>query len=189
MKTIVLIVAVSTLLLACNQTEEKEIGTIDSTNTNTVKADTTTINTNPVKTDTGTINTNPVNPDTTTQKIVTTAPTVSLQNFWVLENVDGKPLDPKNFPNGTPYFELNVKKNKVSGHAGCNGINGSIKVQGKNIAFGNLITTKATCSAQDFENSYLSGLSDHTIPYRIEGAKLYLTLEPNRIFVYRKIEQ
>ena len=186
---IALIVAVSTSIVACNQTEDKEIGTIDSTNTSTVKVDTTTINTNSVKADTATINTKPVNPDTAIQRIITTAPTASLQNFWVLESVDGKPLDPKNFPNGTPYFELNVKNNKVQGHAGCNGINGSIKVQGKNIVFGNLITTKATCSAQDFENSYLRGLSDHAIPFRIEGAKLYLTLEPNRIFVYRKIEQ
>jgi putative lipoprotein len=107
----------------------------------------------------------------------------------VLESVDGKPLDPKDFPNGTPYFELSTKKNKVSGHAGCNGINGSIKVQGNNIVFGKLATTKATCAAKDFENDYLKGLSDHSVPYRIEGIRLYLTLEPNRMFIYRKIQQ
>jgi heat shock protein HslJ len=186
MKTISLIFTVSISILACNQSEDKEIGTYEPVNTATNKPDTTTATTKITNTD------NPAPspaPDTTAKKTIAPAPNETLQNFWVLESVDGKPLNPKDFPNGTPYFELNVKKNKISGHAGCNGINGSIEVQGNNILFGNLITTKATCSAQDFENRYLNGLSGHKVPYTIEGTKLYLTVAPESKFVYRKIQQ
>ncbi len=182
MKRIALIFAVSISMLACNQSQKdedtsKKIGNIDTVSTNTLKPDTTTIKTSIPK------------PDTTTVKTINTVSPESLQNFWVLESVDGKLLNPNDFPNGMPYFELNLAKNKVSGYAGCNGMNGSIKVQGKNIIFGKLITTKSTCSVQDFENSYLDGLSGHKVPYTIEGTKLYLTVEPKRIFIYRKIQQ
>jgi heat shock protein HslJ len=182
MKRIALILAVGISILACNQSEDKEIGTYDSVNNATNKPDTTTATTKIT-------NTNIPAPDTTSQKNIATAPKETLQNFWVLESVDGKLLNKDDFPNGTPYFELNLKKNKVSGHAGCNGINGSIKVQGNNILFGKLIATKATCTAQDFENKYLDDLSGHKVSYIIEGGKLYLTVASQTKYVYRKIQQ
>jgi heat shock protein HslJ len=183
MKRVALFLVTGFLMLACNQTEDKEIGEYQPVDNTATRADTTTATAT-----TPTATTTSVPTADTAQKSVAPVPNETLQNFWVLESADGKQLDPKNFPNGTPYFELNTKKNKISGHAGCNGINGSIKVEGNNIVIGKLISTKATCAAQDFENSYLKGLSDHTIPYRIEGTKLYLTLETNRMFVYRKIQ-
>jgi heat shock protein HslJ len=102
--------------------------------------------------------------------------------------VDGKLLNPSEFPNGTPYFELNVKKNKISGHVGCNGVNGSIKVEGSNITFGKMVTTKSTCAAQNFENKYLKDLSGKTIPYRIEDVRLILTAGSASQYVYRKMQ-
>jgi heat shock protein HslJ len=180
MKEIVLIITVSISISACNQSEEKEIGTYDSATIATNKTDTT---------KTTITNTSIPQPDTSTQKTVTAVPAESLQNFWVLESMDGKPLNQNDFPNGMPYFELNLKKNRVSGHAGCNSMNGSIKVEGNNILFDKIITPKTTCSIQDFENRYLNGLSGKKVSYTIEGGKLNLTAATNRSFIYRKIQQ
>lgn len=188
MKRPSLILAVSISLLACNQSEDKEIGTVESVNPSAAtKPDTTkTTTTSPdvAKVDT-TTNTNVVSPDTT-QK--TTAPATTLQNFWALESVNGKLLNPAEFPNGTPYFEINLKKNKISGHVGCNGVNGSLRVQGNNVVFGNFVTTKSTCTAQNFENKYVKDLSGKTVPYRIEGVSLILRPGPNSQYVYRKMQ-
>ena len=188
MKRVSLILAVSISLLACNQSEDKEIGTVESVNPSaSTKPDTTAASPSVAKVDTTktTTPTNAVSPDT--QK--TAAPVVTLQNFWALESVDGKLLNPTEFPNGTPYFEINLKKNKISGHVGCNGVNGSIRVQGNNIVFSNFVTTKATCPAQNFENKYVKDLSGHTIRYTIDAnARLILIVPPNSQYVYRKMQ-
>ena len=189
MKRIALILAISSAMLACNDSEDKEIGTVESVNpTAAGKPDTTAKSPTVTKVDTtttATTTTNVVSPDTT-QK--TAAPAVTLQNFWALESVDGKLINPAEFPNGTPYFEINLKKNKISGHVGCNGVNGSLKVQGNNIVFGNWVTTKSTCTAQNFENKYVKDLSGKTVPYRIEDVRLILIAGPNSQYVYRKMQ-
>ena len=106
MKRVALIFATGFSILACNQSEDKEIGEYVPVNNTATKPDTTTTTTTP--TPTATVTTVPT--VDTAQKSIATVPNETLQNFWVLESVDGKPLDPKDFPNGTPYFELSTKK-------------------------------------------------------------------------------
>jgi len=188
MKRIALILAISSAMLACNDSEDKEIGTVESVNPSAAtKPDTTAATTSTVTNVDTTTRANVVAPDTS-QKTAPAKP-VTLSNFWALESADGKVLNPAEFPNGTPYFEINLKKGKISGHVGCNGVNGSIKQQGNNIVIGSLVTTKSTCAAQKFEDKYLKDLSGRTIPYTIDAAaRLILTPGPNSQYIYRKMQ-
>lgn len=176
------------LFFACNQSEDKSdagknMTPADTVRTDTVKPDTTRLN----KLDTTKLNKASAAADTTTKK--TEKPVrENLQNFWALETVDGKPLAPKDFPGGTPYLQLSLTKNTVSGYAGCNSIKGSIKVEGATITFGELATTKSTCGMQEFENNYLNSLSGHKVHYALQVGRLVLTTEQNKVFIYHKMQ-
>ena len=156
------------ILFACNQSKDKnkkeEPGDIDTIKTKILNADTSVMN-----------------PDTTTV-------TVSLENFWVLESVNNELLNPDAFTAGLPYMQINLAERKVSGYAGCNGMNGSVTRQGNNILFGKITTSKNSCNNIDFENRYLKDLSGQKIAYTIQNGKLFLKASPGTEYIYRKIQ-
>lgn len=177
------------LVIACNQAQnnsdaDKKIGPTDTVSISAPRPDTISINNPPPVADTATKKTLA----DTTSKNTGAARHESLQNFWALETVDGKSLDPKNFPGGTPYLQLNLAQNKASGFAGCNSMNGSFKVEGSMISFGKLATTKSTCNMKEFENNYVNNLSGHKVHYVLQAGRLVLTTEQKNVYVYHKMQ-
>jgi heat shock protein HslJ len=112
---------------------------------------------------------------TTTDTTVNLADsTEKLHNFWVLKTVDDVALNAAEFTGGSPYLNLDLENNKVSGYAGCNGINGTVKVETNKIRFGKITTTKMSCNSIKFEKGYLDNLSGRTVTYELSPGQLKL---------------
>ncbi|HET9826348.1 MAG TPA: META domain-containing protein [Chitinophagaceae bacterium] len=188
MKLIVLFLVV---FMACNQSENKSNSDEKLTPADTVRQ----VSLTAPKLDSSTIKNSPPAADATKRSVADTAAKKSenpvhesLQNFWALETIDGKALNAKDFPGGTPYLQLNLAKHVVSGYGGCNSINGSIKVEASSITFGQLTTTKSTCIMQEFENNYVNSLSGHKVRYVLQAGRLSLTTEQNKSYIYHKMQ-
>jgi heat shock protein HslJ len=131
--------------------------------------------------------TEPIIPDSTSQVNQSGDTAVSLHNYWVLEAIGDSILNPAEFTGGTPYFQLDLEKNTVSGYSGCNGMNGSLKVQGKKLVFGKISGEKRECNSIKFEKNYLNNLSGRTISFQIRSGKLELKVADGSTYIYRKM--
>ena len=150
---------------ACNQSgDEKQAGQ-DATNTNTAESPLL-VPANPTQTSSGT-----------------------LQDIWVLDSINNKAPDSNQFSRGTPYFDLNLDKKTISGHTGCNGLNGKLKVQGERIKFDSLVVAKEVCSDKGFEKKLVSGFRSGTTTYKIINDKLHLHVGAGSEFIFRRIRR
>lgn len=169
MKTIIISLVTVIIILACNQSDNKET------------------NTDPVVTDlmTNTSDTNSIPP--TFIEAVDTSTSVS--DIWVLEGVNGKPLDSTEFNQGTPYFDINTSENKINGHTGCNGVTGTITVSDDKIKFSQLITTKMACPKMNFEKLIQKSLSGKSVAYTVKEGRLELKPNQQTSIVLRRIRR
>jgi heat shock protein HslJ len=152
--------------VACDQSadEEQQAGQ-NSANTNTAESPLTV----------------PANPTQTTSG--------SLQDIWVLDSINNKAPDSNQFTRGTPYFDLNLDKKTISGHTGCNSLNGKLKVQGEKIRFDSLVVAKEVCSDKGFEKKLLSGFRTGNTTYKIINDKLHLNVGAGSEFIFRRIRR
>lgn len=111
-----------------------------------------------------------------------------LNDIWVLESVNNKPIDKEKFKNKIPSLEFNLAEKRVSGNGGCNIFSGQIELLGKKIKFGNLASTMMACEDMKFETVYLKGLTNHTLPYHITPRQLHLQFNSDSVFVYKKVD-
>src|SRR3712207_3795710 len=88
------------------------------------------------------------------------AETEQLNGNWVLELWQDQPLGAGEFSRGLPQLTFDVSQNRVSGHTGCNRLNGTVTVQGDHIAFGRLATTRMACVGASVEQPFLAILND-----------------------------
>lgn len=111
-----------------------------------------------------------------------------INDIWVLESINNKPVDKANFTKELPRVEINLAKKKVFGYGGCNNFTGHAEVMGKKIRFGNIADTMMACLDMKFESNYIKGLSNHSIPYFITPGKLHLQFNSDSVFVYKKVD-
>ena len=158
--------AILLFVAACNQSgdEEKQAGQ-NSTSTNTTETSLVIPN-NPVQTTSG-----------------------GLQDIWVLDSINNKAPDSNQFARGTPYFDLNLDKKIITGHTGCNGLNGKLKVEGEKIRFDSLVVAKEVCSDKGFEKKLLSGFRSGNTTYKIMNDKLHLNVGAGSEFIFRRIRR
>jgi len=124
-----------------------------------------------------------ITPDATTQSSSGT-----IQDIWVLDSINNIAPDSNYFAHGTPYFDINLEKNTISGHTGCNGLNGKLKVDGNKVIFDSLVVAKAVCKDKGFEKKLISGFRSGNTTYKLVNDKLHLsTGGTNHIF--RKIRR
>src|SRR4030095_15166213 len=129
-KRILSIMLVCIYTVACNQSENKDEQAIpNTTNTNTAESSLT------------------VSPPAT--------PSTNLQDIWVLDSINNMAPDSNYFAHGTPVFDLNPEKKTVSGHTGCNGLNGTLKVESEKLFFDHLQVSKQVCKDKGFEKKLL----------------------------------
>lgn len=113
----------------------------------------------------------------------------NLQDIWVLDSINNKTPDSNQFTRGTPYFDLNLDKKTITGHTGCNGLNGKLKVEGEKIKFDSLVIAKAVCSDKGFEKKLLSGFRSGNTTYKIINDKLYLNVGAGSDLIFRRIRR
>jgi heat shock protein HslJ len=115
--------------------------------------------------------------------------TTTIQDIWVIDSINKKAPDSNYFSHGTPYFDFNLEKNTVNGHTGCNGVTGKVKTEGERLIFDSLVITNQTCKDKSFENKLLKGFRSGKTTYQIQNEKLYLKVDPNNEYIFRKIRR
>lgn len=164
-KKIVFGILICVSVAACNQSGDEQQAGQNPTSTNTAES--------PLIV--------PGNPTQTTSG--------SLQDIWVLDSINNKAPDSNQFSRGTPYFDLNLDKKTITGHTGCNGLNGKLKVEGEKIKFDSLVVAKQVCSDKGFEKKLLSGFRSGNTTYKIMNDKLHLNVGEGSEFIFRRIRR
>jgi len=134
------------------------------------------------------------NSTTTLESLITPegAPQTSsgtIQDIWVLDSINNIAPDSNYFAHGTPYFDINLEKNTISGHTGCNGLNGKIKLNGDKLIFDSLVVLKAVCSDKGFEKKLLTGFRSGNTTYKLLNDKLHLNVGSGSNYIFRRIRR
>jgi heat shock protein HslJ/uncharacterized membrane protein/uncharacterized lipoprotein NlpE involved in copper resistance len=111
-----------------------------------------------------------------------------LNDIWVMQEMTGVVLKKEALNKGLPTFEFHLKENRFSGHAGCNQMNGSIKVEGNKIKFGPIASTKMACPDMTVEQAVTAAMSGKQIIYSIENLKLTLISEDGVKMIFKKVD-
>jgi heat shock protein HslJ len=119
----------------------------------------------------------------------TTPITQTIYDLWVLDSINNKVPDSNFFSYGSPYFDFNEEKKTVSGHTGCNGINGKLKVQGEKLTFDSLVVTNQACKNKDFEKKLVNGFKSGRTTYKILNGNLHLNVGAGTNLIFRKIRR
>ena len=86
-----------------------------------------------------------------------------------------------------PNIEVNVTDNTMSGHGGCNRMNGKIFWERGLLRFTDIATTRMACPALDKETALTKALQSGTT-YVLDGDKLTLSNPSMSLAVFRKAD-
>jgi heat shock protein HslJ len=91
---------------------------------------------------------------------------------WVLTEMKGVPVQLSGGRRDA-YINFDAGEKRFTGNGGCNQVSGNYNLDKKEIHFGEVISTKMSCEDIQFENTFLSTLSniDH---YEQQGNDLLL---------------
>jgi heat shock protein HslJ/uncharacterized protein YecT (DUF1311 family) len=93
----------------------------------------------------------------------------------------------RSFGTGEPYLEFDREQGRFSGSSGCNRIFGSFRVDGADLKFTPVASTRRAClaaEAQQVEASFLKAL-ETTTRFRIQGDVLRLYANDSPILIFR----
>lgn len=108
-----------------------------------------------------------------------------LEGAWVLEELEGVTLDPKDFEKEFPNVEINTKEAKFTGFAGCNRMGGKLFYERDVLRFSDIFTTEMMCPNYEKERILVKALQS-TTRYEIKNNKLYLFNPDGTKAVFRK---
>lgn len=111
---------------------------------------------------------------------------IRLHDIWALESIGGEKIISGDTLKNFPILEIYVAEKRVRGNTGCNTLNGSVNIDGDNIAFEKIITTEIACPG-NLEQKFLAALSKVN-KYKIEKMRLYLYKDEKELLVFRKID-
>jgi len=117
-------------------------------------------------------------------------PDYSLHDIWVLVEANGKKINPDRFPEkGIPTFEFYAEEGRISGHAGCNNINGSFYRAGKDILhFEPFAMTRMMCPDKEIEDLIAQSVAGKRMKYEIKDLKLMLMGYDGTELIFKKID-
>ena len=111
---------------------------------------------------------------------------VLINDIWALESIDGVTYSGDENLKQHPIIEIHLKDEKLIGNTGCNNMNGVVKVDGNEISFSDIATTKMFCP-ESLEQKFLIALGKVN-NYKIEKMRLYLFEDDIEKLVFRKID-
>lgn len=92
-----------------------------------------------------------------------------IDRYWVLVEINGKPILNDKSRVKEPYFTLKEKDNRAIGHGGCNSFFGYYKLgPNKTLVFEKLATTRMACNDNNLEHQYISQL-ERSKTYELNG--------------------
>lgn len=109
-----------------------------------------------------------------------------LHNIWAFQKVNGKELIPSAYAKGIPVIELFVAEKRISGHDGCNQINGSFNTSGNTISFGTILSTLMACPKENLDFGTL--LNNKTYQFRFGHNRLILTQNGKEIMELKNVD-
>jgi len=101
---------------------------------------------------------------------------------WKLTVVDGVTIKTTH-----PYIEFDRESKRVSGDSGCNIFTGEFEVEGANLKFSRMASTRRAClekEAQQIETNFLKGL-EQTTSFRIQDEILRLNSGETTILTFK----
>jgi heat shock protein HslJ len=102
------------------------------------------------------------------------APAAALEGTeWRLVDIGGQPSPTGADSTRHPGFTLLAEGRKVQGSAGCNRMTGTYQLDGQELKFGPLATTRMACPAMQTETAFLKAL-EATTRYEVSGSSLTL---------------
>ncbi|MBC7937407.1 MAG: META domain-containing protein [Rhizobacter sp.] len=110
----------------------------------------------------------------------------TLNGKWILEKVSSIAVLAADFSKGLPELSFDLSGGSISGHDGCNHVNGSIEVQGSRIKFSALAGTKMACPGNKKENEFLHKLSSQVVTYYFSNGQLVLYLNDDSTIAFKK---
>lgn len=113
----------------------------------------------------------------------TTRNEMSYEGRWILKSMDGERISQKNM-NEMPMLEILEGQKEVVGYTGCNQLNGQVSVEGDNIYFEKLITTRMACPG-NFEKRFLQALTSIS-EYKVVEEQLTLFRNGEEVMTFHK---
>lgn len=104
---------------------------------------------------------------------------------WVLEKLDGKPLQMKENGNKV-YIHFNDTEKRADGMAGCNRFFGGYELDGKTLKFSQMGSTRMACPDMEVESAFFKML-ENTDRFEIKDHKLLL-MNRNQVLAEFKSE-
>ncbi len=82
-----------------------------------------------------------------------------LDGTWELDYISGPRIAFEGlYPDKKPTIQFDVEKGRITGNGSCNNYNGSVKIDGNNILFGAIASTKMMCPHIQGEDLYFQTL-------------------------------
>jgi heat shock protein HslJ len=93
---------------------------------------------------------------------------------WSVIALGDTALIPENFEDELPGIVLSPDEGIVSGFDGCNRFNGTISVEGNQIRFSELASTRRYCQNMEVVDQITAAFSGKTVDYEVIGNELLL---------------
>ena len=130
------------------------------------------------------------NPATTTIATPATVSSMSVSDIWVLAGVNSKEKYEVNLVNNIPMMTIDSSKNSLSGHTGCNSLEGKVKVQETQFQFSEVkLTSDQPCTNIAFEKKFISTLKSGALTYKLVNDTLSLNAGGATEFLFRRIRR
>jgi uncharacterized membrane protein/heat shock protein HslJ/uncharacterized lipoprotein NlpE involved in copper resistance len=99
----------------------------------------------------------------------------ALSGIWKLVFINDVAADTSGSPKGAPLLNIDPVAKKMSGHGGCNQLNGGFSFPAPGmILFTPLAATKMACPGMDAEAVFMNAVSEQTFTYQISDGILLL---------------
>lgn len=118
------------------------------------------------------------------------AGSTSVNDIWVLAGVNSKEKYDVNLVNNTPMLTVDSAKSSITGHTGCNSIEGKIKILSNKLQFNDVkLTSDQPCKDKGFEKKLLSSLKSGPLSYKIANDTMSLNVGGGAEFLFRRIRR
>jgi uncharacterized membrane protein/heat shock protein HslJ len=115
-------------------------------------------------------------------------PDYRLHNIWAIESIETKNLKEVEFMKGQPILEIDMVKNRISGHDGCNNIMGSVRSENGTLQFGMIAGTMMGCPNLEISNEISKTLSNKRLTYKYIDRKLYFIDQDKTVMTLYNID-
>ncbi|RYF89017.1 MAG: META domain-containing protein [Chitinophagaceae bacterium] len=100
--------------------------------------------------------------------------------------MNGNPVLGNKFAKGAPTIQLDLGKQAITGHDGCNQLSGTFEVMGDKIRFADMIQTEMACPSNPSAFNFGSLISGETISYFFKDGLLHFYLKDDSILIFAK---